>query len=175
MKKLIFFLVLNLFGCGSSYEEAIINEKSNNPDQESWGVTIILTDGGIIRAKIKSGHLEKYNEKEFILLDSMVIVDFYDDQELHTSTLTSNQAEVDQSSNDMRAIGNVLAQSDSGISLYTDTLIWDSNNEKMSTINPVMITTEENDTLYGVGFESDSDLKNWKILKPSGVINKAEL
>ena len=75
----------------------------------------------------------------------------------------------------MRAIGNVLAQSDSGISLYTDTLIWDSNNEKMSTINPVMITTEENDTLYGVGFESDSDLKNWKILKPSGVINKAEL
>ena len=45
----------------------------------------------------------------------------------------------------------------------------------MSTINPVMITTEENDTLYGVGFESDSDLKNWKILKPSGVINKAEL
>ena len=57
MKKLIFFLVLNLFGCGSSYEEAIINEKSNNPDQESWGVTIILTDGGIMRAKVKSGHL----------------------------------------------------------------------------------------------------------------------
>ena len=104
MKKLIFFLVLNLFGCGSSYEEAIINEKSNNPDQESWGVTIILTDGGIMRAKVKSGHLEKYNEKEFILLDSMVIVDFYDDQELHTSTLTSNQAEVDQSSNDMLSL-----------------------------------------------------------------------
>ena len=85
----MFFLVFNLFGCGSNYEEALINEKSNNPDQESWGVTIILTDGGIIRAKVKSGHLEKYNEKEFILLDSMVIVDFYDKQELHTSTLTS--------------------------------------------------------------------------------------
>ena len=34
------------------------------PDQESWGVTIILTNEGLMRAKVKSGHLEKYNEKE---------------------------------------------------------------------------------------------------------------
>ena len=59
MKKLIFFLVLNLFGCGSSYEEAIINEKSNNPDQESWGVTIILTDSSIERAKQTSKYIPR--------------------------------------------------------------------------------------------------------------------
>ena len=32
-----------------------------------------------------------------------------------------------------------------------------------------MITTEKADSLYGIGFESDSDLKNWQILNPSGV------
>ena len=42
------------------------------PDQESWGVIIILTDEGTIRAKVRSGHLEKYNEKEFVMLDSSV-------------------------------------------------------------------------------------------------------
>ena len=35
-----------------------------------------------------------------------------------------------------------------------------------------MITTLDNDTLYGIGFESDSDLKNWKIIEPSGVTER---
>ena len=142
------------------------------PDQESWGVNIILTDQGMIRAKIMSGHLEKYNEKEFILLDSSVTVDFFDSEERHTSVLTSNKAEVNQSSNDMKAIGNVVAVSDSGISLYSNTLIWDSKNEKLRTKDKIMITTLDEDTLYGIGFESDSDLENWKIINPSGVTGR---
>ena len=142
------------------------------PDQESWGVNIVLTDQGMIRAKIRTGHLEKYNEKEFIMLDSSVIVDFFDSDEKHTSILTSNRAEVDQSSNDMKAIGNVVAVSDSGISLYSNTLIWDSKNEKLRTKDKIMITTLDEDTLYGIGFESDSDLENWKIINPSGVTGR---
>ena len=142
------------------------------PDQESWGVNIVLTDQGMIRAKIRSGHLEKYNEKEFIMLDSSVTVDFFDSDEQHTSILTSNKAEVDQSSNDMKAIGNVVAVSDSGISLYSNTLVWDSKNEKLRTKDKIMITTLEKDTLYGIGFESDSDLENWKIINPSGVTGR---
>ena len=142
------------------------------PDQESWRVNIILTDEGLIRAKVRSGHLEKYNEKEFIMLDSSVIVDFYDDKEQHTSVLNSNKAEVNQKSNDMKAIGNVVAISDSGITLFSETLIWDSKEEKLHTKDKIMITTLESDTLYGVGFESDSDLKNWKIINPSGVTGR---
>ena len=142
------------------------------PDQESWGVNIILTDQGMIRAKVMSGHLEKYNEKEFILLDSSVTVDFFDSEEKHTSVLTSNKAEVNQSSNDMKAIGNVVAVSDSGISLYSNTLLWDSKNEKLRTKDKIMITTLDEDTLYGIGFESDSDLENWKIINPSGVTGR---
>ena len=146
--------------------------KEGMPDQESWGVNIILTDQGMIRAKVRSGHLEKYNEKEFIILDSSVTVDFFDSHEEHTSVLTSNMAEVDQSSNDMRAIGNVVAVSDSGISLHSETLTWESNDEKLRTKDKIMITTLEGDTLYGIGFESDSDLKNWKIIHPSGVTGR---
>jgi hypothetical protein len=32
-----------------------------------------------------------------------------------------------------------------------------------------MVTTERDDTLYGVGFESSVDLTHWKIIKPWGV------
>ena len=142
------------------------------PDQESWGVIIILTDEGTIRAKIRSGHLEKYNEKEFVMLDSSVTVDFFDIKEQHTSVLTSEKAEINQASNDMEAMGNVVAVSDSGITLYSESLIWNSREEKLHTKDNIMITTLETDTLYGVGFESDSDLKNWKILSPSGVTGR---
>ena len=142
------------------------------PDQESWGVTIVLTSEGLIRAKVRSGHLEKYNEKKFVLLDSSVMVDFFNEEEQHTSVLTSKTAEVDQASNDMKAMGNVVAVSDSGITLYSETLTWNSKDEKLHTKDNIMITTLEKDTLYGVGFESDSDMKNWKILSPSGVTGR---
>ena len=142
------------------------------PDQESWGVIIILTDEGTIRAKVRSGHLKKYNEEEFIMLDSSVTVDFFDSKEQHTSVLTSEKAEINQASNDMEAMGNVVAVSDSGITLYSESLTWNSGEEKLHTKDNIMITTLETDTLYGVGFESDSDLKNWKILSPSGVTGR---
>ena len=149
-----------------------MNSREGLPDQESWGVNIILTDQGIIRAIVESGHLEKYNEKEFILLNNNVKVDFFDANENHTSVLTSRQAEVDQKSNDMKAFGNVVVVSDSGITLYSETLSWKSKDEKLQTKEEIMITTPEADTLYGVGFESDSDLKNWKIINPSGVTGR---
>ena len=172
MRYVILLIALFFTHC-DSLDEITINSRLGKPDQESWGVTILLTDHGLIRAKIKSGHLEKYNEREFILLDSSVIVDFFDEYENHTSRLICDIAEVNEKSNRMKAIGNVSAVSDSGITLYTDTLIWNSKDEKMSTDCHIMLTTEEEDTLYGVGFESESDLKNWIILNPSGVTTRS--
>ena len=171
MRLFLFILLILISSCA---REPISKMPSRDgmTDQESWGVTIVLTSQGLIRANVRSGHLEKYNEKEFVLLDSSVIVDFFNEKEQHTSVLTSNTAEVDQASNDMKAIGNVVAVSDSGITLYSETLTWNSKDEKLHTKDNIMITTLEKDTLYGVGFESDSDLKNWKILSPSGVTGR---
>ena len=98
MNVLVYLLFLILLSCS---EEPIqqLQSREGLPDQESWGVNIILTDQGIVRAKVQSGHLEKYNEKEFIMLDSSVYVDFYDKNEIHTSVLTSDVAEINQNSN----------------------------------------------------------------------------
>ena len=174
MKKLIWLNVslLILYGCSSEPTDLFLEKGTDFPDQESWGVTIILTDSSIERARVNSGHLEKYNQKKHILLDDKVQVDFFDKKQTHVAVLNSNKAEVDQKTNNMKAIGNVVAISDSGITLFTDTLYWDAKNEKMSTLDSVMITTLDKDTLYGIGFESDSDLENWKILNPSGVTGR---
>ena len=174
MKNLIWLnvLLLILFGCSSEPTDLFLEKGADFPDQESWGVTIILTDSSIERARVNSGHLEKYNQKKHIMLDNVVQVDFFDKKQMHVAVLNSYKAEVDQKTNNMKAIGNVVAISDSGITLFTDTLYWDAKNEKMSTLDSVMITTLDEDTLYGIGFESDSDLENWRILNPSGVTRR---
>ena len=128
-----------------------------------------MTHEGNMRAKVSSGHLEKHNEREFIILDSSVIVDFFDLEENHTSTLYSDKSEINEKSNDMLAVGNVIAKSDSGITLFTEKLQWIAEDEKLFTKDSIMITTLDSDTLYGKGFESNSDLENWRIINPSGV------
>ena len=127
-----------------------------------------------MRALVKSGHLEKFNDRQYILLDKDVDVDFFDEFEQHTTNLVSQIAEVDERTNFMTAIGDVIVVSDSGVTLYTDTLMWNSEEELIYTDNPIMLTTEKNDTLYGIGFESDVSMDHWKILQPSGVTERAK-
>ena len=166
------FIIIFSISCSEKTDHNELGKGEDYPDQESWGVTIILTDSSIERARVQSGHLEKYNEGQNIMLDQIVKVDFFDKNQNHVAVLNSLRAEVDQKTNDMKAIGHVVAISDSGITLYTDTLFWNAKKEQMHSRDSVMITTLENDTLYGVGFESDSDLQNWRISRPSGVTNR---
>jgi len=46
--------------------------------------------------------------------------------------------------------------------------------EKIFTDDSVKFITESQDTIYGIGFESDVELNNWKILKPTGVFHEDE-
>ena len=169
MRLSIFFSAFFLVYSCSEKRKSDLPSSDGVPDQESWGVTIIMTHEGFIRAKVNSGHLKKFNEEEYIILDENVVVDFFDLQENHTSTLFSDKSEINEKSNDMLAIGNVIAKSDSGITLYTQRLQWIAEDEKLFTKDSIMITTLDKDTLFGKGFESNADLENWKILNPSGV------
>lgn len=169
MLKYLPIVVLCLMSCSNRVENKNANTREGLPDQESWNVIITLTNHGIKRSVVRSGHLEKYDDRQFILLDQKVNADFFDEQENHTTNLKSMLAEVEEGNDFMRAIENVVVVSDSGVTLYTDTLVWDSKEELIYTEDNVMLTTEEGDTLYGIGFESDIELENWLIIKPSGV------
>ncbi len=178
-KQLVFIVCYLLFGlifvgCRSANTQLPNETREGRPDQESWGVEITLTDEGIKRAVVVADHLEKYNERQFIMLENNVVVDFYDNTESHTSRLTAERAEIEEQSNFMRAMGQVVVVSDSGVTLYTDTLAWDNELELIYTDDSVMVTTELQDTLYGVGFESDVRLEYWKITQPSGVTDRGE-
>ena len=169
MRLYLFFSALLLVYSCSEERKSDLPSSDGLPDQESWGVTIIMTHEGYIRAKVNSDHLKKFDEKEYIVLDGNVVVDFFDLEENHTSTLFSDKSEINEKSNDMLAIGNAIAKSDSGITLFTERLHWAAEDEKLFTKDSIMITTLSKDTLFGKGFESNAELEDWRILNPSGV------
>ena len=170
--KRYFFLLIFLFACQSNELQKSGQTRQGRPDAESWDAVITLTNKGAKRGVIRSGHLEKYNDKEFILLDQNVDADFCNEEEVFTTNLKSLVAEIDEEEDFLVAIGNVVVVTDSGVTLFTDTLSWDNHKEKVFTSDSVIFITEKKDTLYGIGFESDIELNNWKILQPTGVFNE---
>ena len=171
MKRCLFFLIFQ-FACQSNELQRSGETRQGRPDAESWDAIITLTNKGAKRGIIRSGHLEKYNDKEFILLDQNVDADFFNEEEVFTTNLKSLVAEIDEEEDFLVAIGNVVVVTDSGVTLFTDTLSWDNQKEKVFTSDSVIFITEKKDTLYGIGFESDIELNNWKILQPTGVFNE---
>ncbi len=171
MKRCLFVLIFQ-FACQSNELQRSGETRQGRPDAESWDAIITLTNKGAKRGVIRSGHLEKYNDKEFILLDQNVDADFFNEEEVFTTNLKSLVAEIDEEEDFLVAIGNVVVVTDSGVTLFTDTLSWDNQKEKVFTSDSVIFITEKKDTLYGIGFESDIELNNWKILQPTGVFNE---
>ncbi len=170
--RIIPFFIFFAYGCQVSEVERSGKSRDGRPDAESWNATITLTNKGAKRAVIRAGHLEKYNERQYILLNEEVDADFFNENEIYTTNLKSKIAEIDEEEDFLIAIGNVVVLSDSGVTLFTDTLSWDNIREKVYTDDKVIFITEEQDTLYGIGFESDVELDNWKILKPTGVFDE---
>lgn len=171
MKRCLFVLIFQL-ACQSNELQRSGETRQGRPDAESWDAVITLTNKGAKRGVIRSGHLEKYNDNEFILLDQNVDADFFNEEEVFTTNLKSLVAEIDEEEDFLVAIGNVVVVTDSGVTLFTDTLSWDNQKEKVFTSDSVIFITEKKDTLYGIGFESDIELNNWKILQPTGVFNE---
>lgn len=170
----LFFCLLSLLlweSCGQSTTTEQADSDQKYPDQEIWQPIITLTKDGRKRALVQAGHLVKNSHQAHVNMDNQVAVDFFDSNERHMSHLTADRALVYENSNDFLAQGNVVVVSDSGLTLYTEEVKWEHRREKIVSETFITLVTEQ-DTLYGVGFESDSDLKNWVIFKPSGVTNR---
>lgn len=148
-----------------------VGDADDVPDQESHPFDLTLTSGGVLNATIHSGHMAYYASRaEYNLRDS-VSADFYNTEGNHTSRLTSLRATINEKDNLMFARDNVVVVSDSGITLITEELFWDSDREKIYTEDSVTIITET-DTIFGRGFVSDRSLKNYEIDNVTGVTHR---
>jgi LPS export ABC transporter protein LptC len=133
------------------------------PSQESWKSVVTFTDSGKTKAVLWAGHLRKYNEKRETLLDQNIKVDFYDQKEIHTTTLTSKNGRVDESTNNLFAKDSVVVYSDS-VTIKTEEMMWRNKDRKIVSDKFVKVISPK-EVIEGYGFESDQSLRNYIIYK----------
>jgi len=131
---------------------------------------ITITRKNIPIVKAKSKILIK-NSTSDALLKGDVRAYFFDEDGKHVSELSSDSAKINQKTNNLHAYGNVKVISDDSLKLFSNSILWDNHYKLIISHDSVMFTSENNDTMYGIGFESDMDLNRWKIKKPHGTKN----
>ena len=171
LKILISFMIVPLCISCSKMESSSDNSSEELKENEIWNPVIILTREETKLVKAKSKKLYK-NTNEMALLVGNVVVDFYNDEGDNISIMYSDSARIDEQNNNLHANGNVYVVSDSGYTLTTSKILWDNRYEMIVAEDSVMFTHPEGDTLYGVGFESDIDLEQFKIFRPFGIIRE---
>jgi LPS export ABC transporter protein LptC len=132
------------------------------PAQESWNSTVFFTDSGKTRAILYTGHLQVFNTRKETILDDGVKVEFFNQFEEKTTTLTSRRGRVDERTDDLYALDSVVAVNDSGIVLKTDELKWRNRDNKIVSDKFVTIDSPD-ERIEGYGFESDQHLRNYVI------------
>jgi LPS export ABC transporter protein LptC len=167
VKYIIFPIIIWLFiyGCTKEKVEPTVNVQltaEEIPDQESWNSTIFFTDSGRTKAILIAGHLRVFSKNKETLLDSNIRVEFYNDEEIHTTTLTSKRGRVDEKTNNLYAIDSVVAVNDSGIVITSDEMMWRNKDRKIVSEKYVTIVSPK-EKIEGYGFESDQNLRNYII------------
>ncbi len=131
------------------------------PSQESWNSVITFSDSGKISAILYAGHLRKYDDKRETFLDQNIKVDFYDQNEVQTTTLTSIKGRVDETTNNLYAIDSVVVSNDS-VTIKTDEMMWRNKDRKIVSDKFVTVISPQ-EKIQGYGFESDQNLNNYVI------------
>ena len=168
MKKFILptyiILTLIIISCSETKLKPQTDSSINSediPDQESRNATITFTEEGKLKAILYAEVIRVLGDKNQKDLEN-VKIDFYNEQELQTSSLTSRKGRIDDNTQDMFAIDSVIAVSDSGVTLTTDELIWKNRTRKIVTDKFVRIVSDK-EIIEGYGFESDQNLQNYTI------------
>ena len=143
------------------------NVEQDPPSQESWNAKIVFTDSGRVTGILHAGHIAMFTLRKFTRLDSGITVDFYDQQQHHTSVLTARRGRVNDLNHDFEAHDNVVVVSDSGTVLKTEDLYWQNKVQKITTPSFVDIVSPT-EHIQGHGFESDQNLKHYTIFKVTG-------
>jgi LPS export ABC transporter protein LptC len=130
------------------------------PDQEISDFVVSETDQGRMEWKLYARSASVYQARSTVVAQS-VRVDFFDEQQHRSSTLTAREGELNQVQRDMVARGNVVLQTAEGTRMSTEQLRFLNRTQRIVTDEFVRVE-RAGDVLTGYGFESDPELHHFE-------------
>jgi len=136
---------------------------ADSADQVMYGLRFNLTDGGIARANLHSDTAYFFDDNTRIELEK-VNTTFFTSTGAKDAVLTSRRGTYNSRTSNMIARKDVLVVSEDGRRLTTSELIYNQQRNEISS-DSAFVMTEPNRRLEGIGFRSDPNMKNIRILK----------
>ena len=169
------FLITIFYSC--SNDPKIVESFATTeilPSETMKQAELIYTENGILKVKIIANKIERFSKPTPIIdFSEGILVYFYNDSAIIVSTLTAQEAVIDDNNQKMIARTNVELINSKNQKLNTEELIWDERLTLIYTQELVQITSEK-EVIFGKGFESTPDFSSYKITNVRGNINIQE-
>jgi LPS export ABC transporter protein LptC len=139
------------------------NPLADSADQVMFGVRTFITDQGLLRAQMRAdtGYFFDGNSRIEVRNERTV---FFTNTGQQSAVLTSIEGTVNTSRSTMEARKNVIVISEEGKRLETTQLAYNQTTNLISS-DSAFVLTEPTRRVEGVGFVSDPNLTNFRILK----------
>ena len=157
-------LVLSTAGaCTETTEPPVATSAlADSADQVMFGARALLTDQGLMRAELFGDTAFFFDDNTRIELRGVRTI-FFTTQGARSAVLTS-RAGTYRTAGNMEARGNVVVVSEDGRRLTTEQLRYDQQRNEISS-DSAFVLTEPGRRVEGVGFVSDPNMNNIRILK----------
>jgi LPS export ABC transporter protein LptC len=136
---------------------------ADSADQVMYGARFNLTDQGLQRAQLHADTAYFFDDNTRIELQN-VHTTFFTTTGARDAVLTSQRGTYNSRNSNMIARKNVVVVSEDGRRLTTPELIYNQQRNEISS-DSAFVMTEPNRRLEGIGFRSDPNMNNLRILK----------
>jgi LPS export ABC transporter protein LptC len=163
---LVVALLATVSGACSSKKQPPVAAHSplaDSADQVMYGARFNLTDKGLSRAQLQADTAYFFEDNTRIELEN-VHTTFFTATGASDAVLTSRRGTYNSRTSNMVARKNVVVVSEDGRRLTTAELMYSQLRNEISS-DSAFVMTEPNRRVEGVGFRSDPNMKNIKILK----------
>jgi LPS export ABC transporter protein LptC len=151
-----------------------LGEEDNAPFQTTYNGRYIFTDSGQVRNILSAGKLEQFiQDSDYTKVSEGLILEIYNRSENLAGKLAANKGYYFESLNKMEAKENVIFSNPNGDSLFTESLVWQSDSNLIYTTDLVTIVREGTE-IRGKGLRSNEDFSRYTILAPVGDITVPE-
>lgn len=143
--------------------KAVKQTIADSSDQVMFGARTLITNDGLLRAELFADTAVFFDDNTRIELRN-VRTNFHTSSGAKNTVLTSKSGTYDTRRNFMEARGDVVVVSVDGRRLETPQLRYDQVRNEISG-DSAFVMTEPGRRLEGIGFVSDPDMRNVRVLK----------
>ena len=173
MRLSLFFLIV-LISCTNDPRlvQEFVSDKQQ-PIEQIKGAELLHTENGKVKVRVVASSIERFQDiQPALIFSNHLEVYFYNDSSQLQSTLMADYASIDEEKKIMLAQNNVILISSDNKKVETTELVWDENKNKIYTDKKVKITTGK-EVIYGEGFTSTPNFKQYSITKIQGTFDFA--